>query len=223
MQPQASAALVRERDYDRYLAALYAPSDRRGALLALFALDLEMLQVASTTREPMIGQIRLAWWRERLEALDTAPPPAQPTLTAISNEVLPKGVNGASLAALEDGFLELIGDELIDVARYADMRGGTLFEAAATVLGGASPAARAAGRLWAAARLPADPRVDFGAARATVDEALAGLRAARGGVPPVLLGLAALARRDLDRAEPERPGAPARQARLLWSILSRRV
>ncbi|MGE3146054.1 MAG: phytoene/squalene synthase family protein [Pseudorhodoplanes sp.] len=59
--------LVRAQDRDRYLATLFAPAARRGALFALHAFDLETAQVAFRVREPLAGEIRLQWWREAIE------------------------------------------------------------------------------------------------------------------------------------------------------------
>ncbi|NWG24878.1 MAG: squalene/phytoene synthase family protein [Pseudorhodoplanes sp.] len=58
------AALVREADRDRYLAALFAPQRHRSALLALHAFDLETAQVATRVRDPLAGEIRLQWWHD---------------------------------------------------------------------------------------------------------------------------------------------------------------
>ena len=57
---------VRDADRDRYLAALFAPADKRGALFALYAFDVEIVQVRELAHELMPGEIRLQWWREVL-------------------------------------------------------------------------------------------------------------------------------------------------------------
>ena len=61
------ARLVRERDPDRYFSALFAPEERRRFLLALYAFNHELARIGETVREPMLGEIRLQWWRETLE------------------------------------------------------------------------------------------------------------------------------------------------------------
>ena len=81
MLPDDPQGRVRVVDRDRYLVTLYAPPAARAGLFALFALDLELAQVVATTHEPMLGEIRLAWWREQLVRLDRAAVPAQPTLS----------------------------------------------------------------------------------------------------------------------------------------------
>ena len=63
------AALVREADRDHYLAALFAPADRRDALLALYAFNVEIGRVRDVAREPMPGEIRLQWWRDTIEGI----------------------------------------------------------------------------------------------------------------------------------------------------------
>jgi phytoene synthase len=57
-------ALVREADKDRFLATLFAPAARRGALYALYAFNVEIARVSETVREPLAGEIRLQWWRD---------------------------------------------------------------------------------------------------------------------------------------------------------------
>jgi NADH dehydrogenase [ubiquinone] 1 alpha subcomplex assembly factor 6 len=64
----APAAIVRRHDRDRYQTALFAPSDRHEALFALYAFNYEVARVRETVTTPMLGQIRLQWWREVIEA-----------------------------------------------------------------------------------------------------------------------------------------------------------
>ena len=60
--------MVRRHDRDRYQTALFAPADRREALFALYAFNYEIARVRETVTQPMLGQIRLQWWREVVEA-----------------------------------------------------------------------------------------------------------------------------------------------------------
>src|SRR5579872_6213314 len=69
------AALVREHDRDRYQTALFAPADRRAALFALYAFNYEVARVRESVTQPMLGQIRLQWWREAVEAAFAGAPP----------------------------------------------------------------------------------------------------------------------------------------------------
>src|SRR5438477_1689136 len=62
------AASVRAADPDRYFSALFAPAPKRAFLLVLYAFNAEVARIAETVREPMLGAIRLEWWRETVEA-----------------------------------------------------------------------------------------------------------------------------------------------------------
>ncbi|WEX07317.1 phytoene/squalene synthase family protein [Chelativorans sp. AA-79] len=56
---------------DRYLAALYAPVEKRGALFALYAFNAEIAAVRDRVSQPLPGEIRLQWWRDTLAGTDT--------------------------------------------------------------------------------------------------------------------------------------------------------
>jgi len=58
--------LARENARDLWLAALFAPERLRPHLHALAAFDHETGAVAARVREPLAGEMRLAWWREAL-------------------------------------------------------------------------------------------------------------------------------------------------------------
>ncbi|MGH7125420.1 MAG: phytoene/squalene synthase family protein [Stellaceae bacterium] len=58
--------LVRRHDRDRFLTALFVPADRRGAVMALYAFNHEIAKTREVVTEPMLGRIRLQWWREAI-------------------------------------------------------------------------------------------------------------------------------------------------------------
>src|SRR5882724_8411411 len=62
------AALVRRHDRDRFQTVLFAPAARREALFALYAFNYEIARVRESVTQPMLGQIRLEWWRENIAA-----------------------------------------------------------------------------------------------------------------------------------------------------------
>ena len=62
------AALVRSHDHDRFQTALFAPAGRRESLLALYAFNYEVARIREAVSEPVLGQIRLQWWRESIAA-----------------------------------------------------------------------------------------------------------------------------------------------------------
>jgi phytoene synthase len=138
-------------DPERALVVAYAPTQVRAALAALFALDERFGQVVASTSEPMIGLMRLAWWREALEKLDRDPAPAEPLLRLLADQLLPHGVTGAALAAIEDGWAALVDGEPDPdaIARHGRERGRNLFAAGATLLGAERAKLAPAGEVWA--------------------------------------------------------------------------
>ncbi len=65
----ACARQVRQHDNDRYLTALFAPAEPREALFALAAFNLEIAKIPEVVSEPMLGEIRLQWWREAIDEI----------------------------------------------------------------------------------------------------------------------------------------------------------
>jgi len=204
-----------ELDADRRLALAYARARLRPALEALWRLDATLGAVLAGGRERQVTRIRLAWWREALERLEREPPPPEPVLRGIAAHGLP----GAELAAMTEGWEELLADGPLGPAAlqaYAAARGGALFRHSARLLGLPDHPVEAAGRRWALvdlARRSADP-AEAGAALAAAREA--------GKDPPwprpvrPLGMLAVLAARDAARPGGlARQGSPARMLRML--------
>jgi phytoene synthase len=77
------AELVRTADRDRYLAALFAPAERRRGLHALYAFNSEVARVREVAREPLPGEIRLQWWSEVLRGDRSAEASANPVASAL--------------------------------------------------------------------------------------------------------------------------------------------
>ncbi len=117
---------------DRDLVRLYWPTELRPAFDALFAIDDALGDVVASSTQPALGAIRLAWWRDALERLDTGPPPPEPRLQAVATELLSRGVSGVDLASIAEGW-----SALFDEVRSTDAiaaRGEALFAAGATLL-----------------------------------------------------------------------------------------
>ena len=58
-------------DPERELSLAYVPQRARSAVRAIWTLDERLAQVVATTRDGALGEIRLAWWRDRLCGLDS--------------------------------------------------------------------------------------------------------------------------------------------------------
>ena len=132
---------------DRDLVRLHWPVELRSAFDALFDIDDALAEVVTSSTQPALGAIRLAWWREALERLDHQPPPPEPRLQTAASELLSRGIAGATLAGLEDGWATLL-DEEPDIERIGE-RGARLFAIGAKLLGADDPRLDPAGRLYA--------------------------------------------------------------------------
>lgn len=82
------AMLVKDNDYVSYLMVLFAPDKHRRALYAVLAFNIELANIADKVSEHTLGQIRLAWWREAMDALFEGQVRAHPVLQEISNTEL---------------------------------------------------------------------------------------------------------------------------------------
>ena len=191
--------------------------DVRPAIEALFQIDAAMGDIVARSTQPALGAAKLAWWRERLEALDEGKVPAEPRLKGAAEQLLPRGISGAELAALEDGWAALL-EEKVDPDRVAS-RGATLFELSARLLGHSADGIREAGSLFAlvsVGRRGVPELLDHAREPA---RRLFGTRFPRPLRP--LTALSRLAKRDLRSGPPfEAEGIPPRHAAMLrhrWS------
>ena len=85
---------VRANDRDRYLATLYAPEEKRGALFSLYAFNAEIAGIRDRIREALPGEVRLQWWRDAIastsEGAGAGHPLAESLLHTIRTHRLPK-------------------------------------------------------------------------------------------------------------------------------------
>jgi phytoene synthase len=151
------AATVRRADYDRYLAALFAPAAARERLWALYAFNHEIAKVRETVSEPMIGQIRLQWWREALDGIYAGAPRKHMVVEALAAAVSASPPDRADFEALIDAReFDLAGRApatLAALEAYAEASASRLLYLAAALLGARAEETRAAlrplGIAWA--------------------------------------------------------------------------
>ncbi len=197
---------------DRALMLQQVRADIRPAFEALWAIDAAMADVVARATQPALGAIKLAWWREQLEALDSGAPPAEPRLDAAARHLLPRGISGADLAGLEPGWAALL-DEQVAADRIAK-RGALLFRLAARLLGGEDERIGDAGALYALVSVGRRGVPELMTVAAEPARRLARHRFAR--PLRVLSALARLAARDLASGAPFEPeGTPPRLAAML--------
>jgi phytoene synthase len=139
-------------DPEQALALIHAPVDVRAELETLWLLDARLGDIVRATREPLIGEMRLTWWRDALSGLSSRAPPAEPLLCDIALLAEREGLDVNLLAAVAEGWIEVLApfplpDETL--LAFAASRGGSLFRAAGRILGADQPdMLEAAGRGW---------------------------------------------------------------------------
>jgi 15-cis-phytoene synthase len=132
------ATLVHDHDRDRYLATLFAPTEERDGLFALYAFDAEISRVRDLAREPMPGEIRLHWWRDVILGERTGEAAANPVAAALLETQTRYGLATELLVDLIEAYRFDIYNEPMsrseDLQSYASRTAGAIFELAARIL-----------------------------------------------------------------------------------------
>jgi phytoene synthase len=142
--------LVRRADRDRYLAALFAPAERREALAALYAFNIEIARVRELAREPLPGEIRLQWWLDVLDGERAGEASANPVAAALLATMERYRLDAGRLGDIIEARRFDLYDEpvatMTDLEAYAARTSSALIAIAAQILGSdAGAAAQPAG------------------------------------------------------------------------------
>jgi len=197
--------LIERGDPSRFAALMAAPPQARPALAALYAFNLEISRAPWVSKEPMVSEMRLQWWRDAVEDLGRGIVRGHEVLGPLADVILAQDLPLDVLdRMIEARRWDIYTEPFADIAAmdaYLDDTAGGLMWLCGKALGGTGQAAlRNYG--WAAglaAYLQAVPEL-----------------AARGRIP--LLdgrdaGIAALAQRGLDRLAQARRAGIAPNAR----------
>lgn len=93
------------------MASLFVPLPEREALLAVYALSLELGRIPNLVSEEMIGHIRLAWWQEAVDELYMGHAPrGQPVLQALAAVIASEKLPRETLMPLMDAYRESYPD-----------------------------------------------------------------------------------------------------------------
>jgi phytoene synthase len=195
------AAQVRRYDRDRYLTALLAPRDCREDLMAVYAFNTEIARIREAVTEPMMGQIRLQWWRDSLAEACLGRPRRHhvvvPLAGAIARHALPRDAFERLIDTREQDLAPGPPPSMAALLDYAEGTSSPLVTLALSVLG--SPPAKEPGHgLVAAGRALGIGWALVGLLRAVPYHA----RAGRLYLPPVLLERHGVRRRDVLECRP---------------------
>jgi phytoene synthase len=131
------------------LAIAYAPSDVRSAFALLLQIDNRFAEILRNAREPMIAQIKMAWWREAFASAADARPKGEPLLQAL-NEAGDR-ISLRALEALASAWEQLLGSEKFSreaIDLHAELRAEAIFLTYAGWVGSVQDV-RPIGRSWA--------------------------------------------------------------------------
>jgi NADH dehydrogenase [ubiquinone] 1 alpha subcomplex assembly factor 6 len=146
---------VRRFDRDRYLTALFAARQARADLIALYAFNLEVAKTREMVREPMMGLMRLQWWRDSLAEIyagnERRHQVVQPLAAAIRRHDLDRTLFDRLIDARESDMRETPPANLPALVAYVDATAGGFGLLASQILGGASDqVAEAVRAVWIA-------------------------------------------------------------------------
>jgi len=130
--------LVRRNDQDRWFASLFIPQDRRPHIHALYAFSLEIARVKQAVSEPLLGEIRLQWWRDALDGKNAGDAKANPVSAALLDTIARFDLPKARLLELIQARLrDLYVDQMESVSvleSYLDATCANLFRLAVFIL-----------------------------------------------------------------------------------------
>jgi len=150
--------LVRRDDHERFLISLFLPKSAQRAVWALLAFNQEVAKIRENTTETKLGEIRLQWWLEVIDEIQSSSVREQPVIMEMASLEFSEKIWALLKEILEARRLEMSSGrpgDLLALEQYALGTGGALHEAMALVCGDnsinidASRAARAAGASWA--------------------------------------------------------------------------
>ena len=135
------------------LALAYIGPNLRDALRIFLELDGRLARIVSATTEPMLGQMRLAWWRDALGMAVSERPQGDAVLDGIGTYW---GGAEASLVALVDGWEHMLSEPPLDATAARDFVSGRAEGLSGlAILSGSNALVaekiRAVGRFWALA------------------------------------------------------------------------
>jgi phytoene synthase len=138
---------LRCADKDRWLASLFIPVELRSHVHTLYAFNLETARVSETVSEPLLGEIRLQWWRDAVEGANPGESKASPVAAALLATVGRFNLPKAPLLKLIDARLsrDIYADpvqSLEELESYTEATCANLFRLVMLIL---DPEAAAAG------------------------------------------------------------------------------
>jgi phytoene synthase len=199
---------VRAADPDRWLSSRFVGDPRaRADLIALYAFEAELMTVPTKVTQPLLAEMRYAWWREQMDGVFAGVArKGHPVLEALTDLVARRDLERAPFDALIEAHIDRVHGQPHDLAAFYV---GPM-QAATRVLAGAGydEAVADAGRVWGL--LQVGRRDEAAALRPAANRALKGL-------PPAAFPAVAHAALSADAPE------PVKRLRLVWATARGRI
>lgn len=130
---------LRRFDRDRYMTVVAAPHRAAADLAVLYAFNLEIALVRDSVSEPMLGRIRLQWWREAIAEVYEGRPRRHAVLESLAalqvRSPLGRTHFERMIEARESELDAEIPVDLAALESYADAASGDLLRLAAEAAG----------------------------------------------------------------------------------------
>ena len=135
---------ARRNDWDRFICALFAPRFARETLFALIAFNNELARTRALVSEPLLGQIRLQWWRDAIAAIYDNPPTTSatanhPILAPLARAIAEYSLNRAAFEAMIDARSDELDDDgfptVASIVAYAEATSGNLARLQIAIIG----------------------------------------------------------------------------------------
>jgi len=200
---------VRAADIDRWLSSRFVADGRlRADLIVLYAFEAELMAIPTRVTQPLLAEMRYAWWREQLDGVWAGVArKGHPVLEALTDIVDRHGLDRAPFDALIEAHIGRVHGEPHDLdAFYVGP-----MQVAVRVLAGPGHEAKvaAAGRVWGMFQTGRGDKSE--AFRCDANRALRSL-------PPV--AFPAVAHAALKRSD---EAGSFKRLRLVWATLRGRV
>jgi 15-cis-phytoene synthase len=105
---QELLSFLRQWDRPRYLSLLLMPQDVQPDVLALYCFNAELERIPVVVSEPQIGEIRLQWWVDTLDAMGQGTPQDHPVAAALANTIGKHRLPIATLSKMADAQSRLL-------------------------------------------------------------------------------------------------------------------
>ena len=199
---------VRDADRDRWLSSRFVADERlRADLIALYALEAELMAIPTRVTQPMLAEMRYVWWREQMDGVFVGiARKGHPVLEALTDIVARHGLERAPFDALIEAHVGRVHGEPHDLdAFYVGP-----MQVAARILSKTADPASVVSAARVRGRVQTGQAVDTGM-RAEANRALRDLPA------EAFPAVASAALRSAD------PADAARRLRLTWAVLRGRI